>query len=135
MMEEEVSKRLRDAEERLRMAMLHSDVAALDELLAPGLVFTSHLGQVVGKDDDLAFHRSGVLRLRQLEASEQRIAVHGDVAVVCVRMQLVGELCGQPLNETLRYTRIWSLGPIMQVIAGHASLVAKAIETTGVFHS
>lgn len=134
-MSEEVSKRIRDAEERLRTAMLHSDVEALDGLLAPSLVFTSHLGQVVGKDDDLAFHRSGVLRLTQLTASDLHILLHGETAVVSVRMQLAGELAGQPLAETLRYTRVWSLGPIMQVIAGHASLVAEAIETTGVFHS
>lgn len=116
--------RLREAEERLRIAMLRSDVAELDQLLAPGLVFTSHLGQLIGKDDDLAFHRSGVLRLSELTPSEQRIAVHGDVAVVSVRMQLAGELCGEPLAEALRYTRVWSLAPSVQVVAGHASRVS-----------
>lgn len=35
-----------EAEERLRLAMLGSDVAALDELLAPDLIFTSHSGTV-----------------------------------------------------------------------------------------
>ena len=123
-MSEEAGKRVHDAEERLRVAMLRSDVAALDGLLAPDLVFTSHLGQVVGKDDDLAFHRAGVLRLSRLEASEQRIAIHGDVAVVCVRMQLAGELGGRPITEALRYTRVWSLAPTLQVVAGHACLIA-----------
>ncbi|MDK1044873.1 MAG: nuclear transport factor 2 family protein [Anaerolineales bacterium] len=33
-------------EERLRKAMLRSDVSALDQLLAPELIFTNHLGQV-----------------------------------------------------------------------------------------
>jgi hypothetical protein len=32
-------------EDRLRTAMLRSDVAALDELLAPDLIFTNHLGR------------------------------------------------------------------------------------------
>lgn len=119
-MSEDVKERVREAEERLRTAMLHSDVEALDALLAPDLVFTSHQGEVIGKEDDLAFHRAGVLRLRQLEASQQRIAVHDGVAVVCVRMQIAGELAGRPIKELLRYTRVWSLTPAMQVVAGHA---------------
>lgn len=119
----EAKQRVREAEERLRTAMLHSDVEALDDLLAPDLVFTSHQGQIIGKEDDLAFHRAGILRLSRLEASEQRIALHGDVAVVCVRMQITGELAGRPITEALRYTRVWSLTPTLQIVAGHACLV------------
>jgi Domain of unknown function (DUF4440) len=48
-----------EVEDRLRTAMLSSDVAALNELLAPDLIFTNHLGQLLGKDDDLAAYRSG----------------------------------------------------------------------------
>jgi Domain of unknown function (DUF4440) len=55
-----------DAEDQLRIAMLSSDVAALDELLAPELIYTNHLGQLLGKDDDLAAYRSGVLKGRDL---------------------------------------------------------------------
>ncbi|MEO0836646.1 MAG: nuclear transport factor 2 family protein, partial [Cyanobacteria bacterium J06642_3] len=36
------------AEERLTEAMLNSDVAALNQLLASELTFTNHLGQVSG---------------------------------------------------------------------------------------
>ncbi len=34
------------SEERLRLAMLASDVGALDELISSDLLFTNHLGQV-----------------------------------------------------------------------------------------
>jgi hypothetical protein len=43
-----------EVENQLRTAMLGSDVTALDDLLAPDLIFTNHLGQLLGKDDDLA---------------------------------------------------------------------------------
>jgi hypothetical protein len=36
-------------EEQLRIAMLGSDVGALDRLLAPELIFTNHLGQLLSK--------------------------------------------------------------------------------------
>jgi len=35
------------SEARLRQAMLRSDLNVLDELLAPDLIFTNHLGQVM----------------------------------------------------------------------------------------
>jgi hypothetical protein len=38
-----------ELEERLRQAMLHSDVAKLDALIAPELLFTNHLGQRISK--------------------------------------------------------------------------------------
>ena len=41
------------AEERLRQAMLTSDVSVLDELLAPDIIITNHLGQLLTKNDDL----------------------------------------------------------------------------------
>lgn len=54
------------AEERLRLAMLNSDVNTLNELLAPELIFTNHLGQVLGKQDDLNAHQSGTLKIQVL---------------------------------------------------------------------
>jgi hypothetical protein len=42
-------------------------------LLSPELIFTNHLGQVLGKADDLAAHRSGLLRIEELRPSEQQV--------------------------------------------------------------
>jgi ketosteroid isomerase-like protein len=110
-------------EEWLRQAMLHSDVPALDELIAPDLLFTSHLGQLVRKEDDLAFHRARLLRLSALEPSEQQIQLYPGFAVVSVLMHLVGTYEGTPVDQRLRYTRFWAVTPDgrLQIIAGHAS--------------
>lgn len=117
------------AEERLRVAMLHSDLAALDALVSPDLIFTSHLGQLVGKQDDLDFHRSGLFKLDELTPSEQRIQLSDGVAIVSVLMHLSGSYAGTPFSETIRYTRVWSVSETkpLQVIAGHASAVATQI--------
>jgi len=40
------------AEERLRLAMLASNAGALDELISSDLIFTNHMGQILGKQDD-----------------------------------------------------------------------------------
>jgi ketosteroid isomerase-like protein len=116
-------------EDRLRTAMLSSDVAALNELLAPDLIFTNHLGQLLGKDDDLAAYRSGVLKVLSLEPSERHVRAWGDVAVVSVRMQLIGTYEGAPANGDFRFTRVWtrSQQETWQIVAAHAGLIAQSL--------
>ena len=115
-----------DAEERLRTAMLSSDVSALDELLASELIFTNHLGQLLGKENDLAAYRSGMLKVKELKPSEQHIRLTGDVAIVSVRMQLSGTYDDNPANGDFRFTRVWARSPdkAWHVVAAHAGLVA-----------
>jgi ketosteroid isomerase-like protein len=115
-----------DAEDRLRTAMLRSDVIALDELLAPELIFTNHLGRLMGKEDDLAAHRSGMLKVNELRPSEQHVRVNGDMAIVSVRVRLSGTYDGHPANADLRFTRVWAVSPhqTWQVVAAHATMVA-----------
>ena len=100
-----------EAEDRLRTAMLSSDIDALDELLASELIFTNHLGQLLGKEDDLAAHKSGMLKVHELKPSEQHIRLNGDVAIVSVRMRLSGTYGGSPANGDFRFTRVWTLSP------------------------
>jgi ketosteroid isomerase-like protein len=116
-----------EVEDRLRIAMLGSDVGALNDLLAQDLIFTNHLGQLLGKDDDLAAYRSGVLKVLSLEPSERRVKALGDVAVVSVRMQLSGTYEGTPANGDFRFTRVWarSQQKRWQIIAAHAGLIAQ----------
>ena len=107
--------------------MLRSDIAALGELLAPDLIFTNHLGQLLGKDDDLASHRSGALKIVSLEPSEQQVRILTEVAVVSVRMQLTGSYEGAPASGDFRFTRVWSRSRQgkWQVVAAHAGLIAR----------
>ena len=116
-----------DAEERLRLGMLRSDVDTLDELLASNLIFTNHLGQVLSKQDDLTAHRSGKLAIRELIPSEQHIQYSGEVAIVSVRMRLSGSYNGVESSGDFRFTRIWqrSSGGTWQVAAAHSSIVAS----------
>jgi hypothetical protein len=113
------------AEERLRLAMLSSDVNTLNELLAPELIFTNHLGQVLGKQDDLNAHQSGALKIQVLTPSEQGIQLKGNIAIVTVRVHLVGSYAGIASAQDFRFTRVWGLSTIdtWQVVAAHSSVV------------
>lgn len=117
-----------NAEERLRLAMIASDASELDELISPELVFTTHLGQVLGKQGDLELHKSGAIRLRRMIPSERQIQIHGECAIVSVRMAVEGAFGGTPFAETFRYTRMWRQDESKgwQVVAGHMSVIHGA---------
>ena len=112
-----------ELEERLRLAMMNSDVATLDELIAPELLFTTHMGQLASKADDLAAHRARLLRATTLEPSERQFQIHPTFAVVSVLMHLVGTYDGVPIDQHIRYTRVWAVSSSgkLQIVAGHMS--------------
>ena len=111
-------------EEKLRQAMLTSDVPTLDELIADTLVFTMIDGSVLGKEADLTAHRSGVLKIASLEPSDRHIQTYDNVAIVAVCMQMRGTYLGSDFEGVNRYTRVWlRTQGRWQIIAGHVSPV------------
>jgi Domain of unknown function (DUF4440) len=115
-----------EREERLRQAMLNSDVAELDALVAPELIFTSYLGQLVSKQQDLAMHQSGTLKFRALMPSERHIQLNKGFSVVSVKMHILSSYEGIDMDGHFRFTRIWSVSSVgsVQIIAGHVGVVS-----------
>lgn len=124
-MTEIVETQIVSVEERLRQAMLASDVSVLDELLAPEIIITSHLGELLRKQDDLAAHESGLIKIHELKPSEQHIQIYDEVAIVSVRMQISGNYNGSPANGDFRFTRVWTVSPsrTWHIVAAHIGLV------------
>ncbi|VEP17395.1 conserved hypothetical protein [Hyella patelloides LEGE 07179] len=60
-----------------------------------------------------------------LKPSEQQIQLIGKVAVVTVRVHLVGSYAGITSDNDFRFTRVWSLdsSDIWQIVAAHSSIV------------
>ena len=117
---------IRGLERALRDAMRASALDELDALLADGLIFTDHLGGLWGKQDDLAAHRSGVIHIDDLSASQERILVLDGAAVVSVLLEISGTFGGHEASGAFRFTRVWAptAGGQWQVVAGQSTLVA-----------
>jgi ketosteroid isomerase-like protein len=116
----------RSAESALRKAQLKSDVEALDTLIDDALVFVGPDGALYGKQDDLAAHRSGAIRIERLDPSEERIQEFADIVIVSVRMEMRGTLGGAPFVGPFRYTRIWRHSAAgWRIVAGHVSAIAS----------
>lgn len=124
-MNQPIKEQIEACEERLKQAMLQSDVFTLDELLAPNLIFTNHLGQLMTKQDDLEAHRSGMLKINEITLSDQKIHIYNDVAIVSVQAHILGGFAGQISESDFRFTRIWnkSSSNVWQIIAGHSSII------------
>jgi ketosteroid isomerase-like protein len=107
-------------EEKLRQAMLDSDLPILDELIADDLIFTMHTGLVVDKQYDLDAHRSGMHKFTKVEIDDRQILNYGNFAVVAVKTYLAGIHDRQAFSGTYRFTRVWAKRQERwQIVAGH----------------
>lgn len=119
-------KTIETLEGNLQQAMLTSDVAALDELIADDLVWTMHIGLVVNKQYDLEAHRSGLFRFTKVDISDRQIHPYGNCVVVTLKVDLVGTYNDQTFSETYRITRIWlQRQNRWQIVAGHVSVLPR----------
>lgn len=98
--EEEV----RQAEKDRFGAMLKSDIAALDKLLAPELSYTHGDARVVDKKGFISDFRTGALKYVSIEPNETNVHVYGNVAVVTggAAMEIVQN--GTPAKIKIRFT-------------------------------
>lgn len=98
---------VRDCEERLKLAMLNSDVNALDALLDDDLIIIDHQGRRVDKAQDIDVHRSGVLKLSDIEFLDLTIKPLDNAALVSVRARVNGAYYDEKFSEKFAYTRVW----------------------------
>lgn len=111
-------------EEKLRQAMLSSNVVVLDELIADDLAFTVPDGTVASKAMDLEAHRSGMTTFTKIEIHDRQIHDYGACIVVMVKAELAGTYNKQAFSGTHCYTRVWmKRQERWQIVAGHVSPV------------
>nr|WP_295514702.1 nuclear transport factor 2 family protein [uncultured Pseudomonas sp.] len=116
------TREIQACEERLRAAMIASDVPELDELIDDELVFTAPTGEVLSKAQDLRAHRDGILRIARLELFESRLHEVGDLVIATTKARLKATYAGHPVAGVFGYTRVWRESANgWRVVAGHSS--------------
>lgn len=96
-------------EEAIIDAFIYSDVAVLDQLLHADLVFVNHKGMLISKQEDLAPHLSGDLKITGIVTADQHITIFGDTAVVSVFKDIKGSYLAEDFESRVRFTRVWKL--------------------------
>lgn len=123
------SKSIERLEERLRVAMLESDVAELGVLLSEQLIFTTFLGELISKQQDLEAHKSGHVLLHSIEISQVLTKMFGEAALVNCLAEIDATFDGDRTKKQFRFTRLWATAEsgTIQVMAGQATLVYDSL--------
>ncbi len=117
---------IRRLENERREAILHSDVKALDGLMADDFVVTTINGRVFHKADELALYRDGSRKLQSWDADDIKVRVYGDVAVVTGRATVKDSLGDRIRDFQFRFTHLWAKAQgRWQLIVRHATEIAR----------
>ncbi len=102
----------------------NKDVAALDQLLAPQLVYVDYDGSISTKEEFLANVKSEGLNPAQITNDEQNVHVFGDCAVVAGIYREKGTNKGKPYNRRGRFTDTWvKINNTWQCVASQSTLI------------
>ena len=98
---------IRAREEALRVAFLHADMRALDELIADDYIVNSPSHKVVAKPLLLQSLESGRLRHLSFDSRIETMQRHGDSVVVMGGDRVVDG--PDRVSSTRRFTNLWQL--------------------------
>ncbi|AQG80227.1 nuclear transport factor 2 family protein [Spirosoma montaniterrae] len=106
-----------DAENKLFVAQLASNVDVLDQLLHDDLVAVAPTGQVLTKEMDLNAHRAKTMVIEDASTEIEEIKLIGDTAVSIVSMKAKGKMMDTPMEGHFRYLRVWKrFGDTLKII-------------------
>lgn len=94
-------------EEQLIQAIIQSDLQVLQLLLHEDMLFVNHFGMLLTRDQDLAPHANGDLKIKSIVTSDQHIQQFGDTYIVVVSKVIDGTYQGQSFESSVKFTRVW----------------------------
>ena len=100
-----------ELEQTWRDAVLHSNIQAMDTLLAEDYIAITANGTLQSKDETLANMKNGSLHLNALDFSDRKVRFYGQTALVTSRAEVTGSTGGGELQGSYRYTRVYVRDP------------------------
>jgi ketosteroid isomerase-like protein len=94
-------------EEAWRNAVLKSDTALMDSLLADDFMAISANGTLQTKEEILAKLGGGRVHYTSLEVSDRKVRFYGTTALVTSKAEVVGTSGGVDISGSYRYTRVY----------------------------
>ena len=116
------------SEEAWRIAMLKSNSAALETLLADDYTGITAKGAIQTKDQAIQNLKSGAIQLTALVISDRKIRVYGATAVVTSIAELTGSKSDEEITGRYRYTRVYVRNPQGQwkIVSFEASRIQES---------
>lgn len=88
-------------------ALVRGDALVLERLYSDDFIYTTPDGEVRDKAQQLAFTRTGDLRLESGQSDDVRVRVYGNTAVMTGRFTAKGKFRDQRIDIRERYTAVW----------------------------
>jgi ketosteroid isomerase-like protein len=104
----QLHKQVEQLEMEWRQAVLDNNAPAMERLLADDYEGISANGTIETKDQVLAQHKAGTLRLTQLDLNDVKVRLYGDTAVVTSRVDVRGKNGERDISGRYRYTRVYN---------------------------
>ena len=94
-------------EDTWRNALLKSNAAAMDALLADDYMAITSSGTLQTRDQALASLRSGQTHITALNTSDRKVRFYRTTALVTSLAQVKGTIGGRDISGSYRYTRVY----------------------------
>ena len=117
-------------EEVWRNALLKSNAAAMDALLADDYMAITPSGTLQTKDQAMASLRSGQTHITTLNISERRVRFYRATALVTSVAEVKGTAGGHDISGSYRYTRVYVRDEkgVWKVVSFEASRIHESEE-------
>ena len=120
------TKELQRLETTWNQAHMNGDAAALAALWSDDLEVAVPKMPVMGKQDVVAFAKSGRMKFQRYETSDLKVRIYGNAAVVTGKLQRTRTINGQQQDDNWRFTKMYvRQGGQWRVVAFHASEAAQ----------
>ena len=96
-----------ELEYKLIEAIKTSDLDFLGFTLHDDLLFQAPNGQIITKEIDLAFHKSGQMFVESIIPTYENVNIINNVAIVTVVYKTKGTMFGNPIDGDFRDIRFW----------------------------
>jgi ketosteroid isomerase-like protein len=94
-------------EDLWRDAVLKTNVAAMDSLLADDYMAITPNGTLQSKEQSLASLRAGTVHFKSIEISDRKVRFYGATALVTSRAEVSGSSGGVDFSGSFRYTHVY----------------------------
>lgn len=117
-------------EEAWREAVMKSNTAAMDKLLADDYLAITASGTLQTKDQALANLRAGRTKITALEISDRKVRFYGTTALVTSLADVQGSTSDGELSGSYRYTRVYVRDPqgSWKIVSFEASRIREPAE-------
>jgi ketosteroid isomerase-like protein len=123
---EQVKQQVLEVENHLNQAMLHADVATLDQIYTDNLAYMNAGGEVMSKAEVLAKFKSGEIKLMTLGRGDIRLTLFGDAVILNGISTAALEYKGHVSYGPRRFTNVYvKVDGAWRLASHNVSVMAK----------